>query len=135
MDFDPEHHFKAVGQLRHRFWGRYSARIALKFESQELADLAFLLLQEALPKDMKPVVNAGGGLWKPGAYRDQKMPVVCLEVDSDDLEAVKALLQSLGADPDKIDSMATSIDFGERFEIWLPKRSELATENPCPTLD
>ncbi|TXH17011.1 MAG: hypothetical protein E6R03_04630 [Hyphomicrobiaceae bacterium] len=133
---DSEHDLiRASGQLRHRFWGRYSVRIGLKFEGMEEAKQGFRILKEALPKDMKPIVNACGQLWTPGAFLVGDLPMVALEVDQDDMGAVKDMLEKFGADRKKIASVATSIDFGERFEISLPKPAQTDTPDPCPSSD
>jgi len=87
---------KAQGQLRHRFWGEYSAVIALVFESERDANLALPLLPN----------------WTHGK---QSKNVLVWVGDSDELRDMKNLLGKYGADEKKIDSCAKSIDYGEKF--------------------
>ena len=93
---------KASGRLRHRFWGDYSAVIALDFGNEENAKACLPLL---------------GDGWKPG----EKHPSALVWVgDSEALEKCKEVLGSFGADVKKIDSIAKSIDYGEPFEVSIP---------------
>lgn len=85
----------AKGQLRHHFWGDYKATIGLKFHDQVLAAHALPQFQGFTQSDAVLVWFGGG----------------------DDFARVKALLVSMGADEDKIDSCATSIDYGEPFTV------------------
>lgn len=92
---------KARGQLRHRFWGTYSAVIGLVFASEAEAMEA----RQTLGDD-----------WQPS----DKHPAALLWVgDSDALERVSDVLEAHGADRKKISSIAKSIDYGEPFEIEL----------------
>lgn len=135
MDSAPDH-IKAKGQLRHRFWGRYSARVALRFDNEADAVQGSEILRTSMPADMKPVINACGQPWKPGVFWHKSAPTWCvLEFDQDDVNAVLDVLEKFGADRKKIDSVATSIDFGERFEISLPKPAQTDTPDPCPSSD
>jgi len=87
---------KTEGQLRHRFHGDYSAVIALSFESEKAASLALPLL--------------------PNWHHGEKNKSILVWVgDSDALKGVKTLLGKFGADERKIDSLAKSVDYGERF--------------------
>ena len=89
---------KAQGKLRHQFHGTYAAIIALGFNSEYEA-------QESLSK-------LGKG-WFIG--KNPKALVWC--GNSEALEECKSVLGSFGADVKKIDSIASSIDYGEDFEI------------------
>ena len=97
---------KATGQLRHRFWGNYSALIGLGFDSEAHA---------------KAALTSGklGEGWKPG-----KDPRAIVWVgDAKALEGVKDKLEASGADRRKIDSVAKSIDYGERFNVEIEASS------------
>lgn len=92
-------HVKAKGQLRHQFFGTYSAVIALCFDDGNCAS-------EALPK-----LGAG---W----YQSEKNSAALVWTGNfEELEACKAVLGSFGADVKKIDSIAKNIDYGETFAI------------------
>jgi len=91
---------KATGQLRHHFFGDYSAGICLAFET---ADAAL-----ALPK-----VTVKGVEWCQS--ENKRVLVTC--VDSQHLEVLKVRLAEMGANPSAIDSMDHSIDFGDPFNI------------------
>lgn len=92
---------KAKGLLRHRFWGTYSAVIALGFDSPEEAQQALPRLPgfEPHPKEPRALMWAG---------------------DSNALQGTKELLGGFGADVQKIDSIARSVDHGEPFEVVIP---------------
>jgi hypothetical protein len=92
---------KANGLLRHCFFGAYSAVIALGFESEYEA-------LTALPQ-------LGSG-WKVG---EQTKKALRWEGDSDALEACKEVLAKFGADPDNIDSIEKSVDYGEAFNVEI----------------
>lgn len=99
---------KAKGILRHRFWGEYSAAIALEFASEEDARAALVVLKD----------------WAPGA----KSPNVLVWTgNSEALDVCKETLTKYGADPSKIDSCAKSIDYGEWFEVTIPVKDESAS--------
>lgn len=89
---------KASGQLRHCFFGTYSAVIALGFENEYQAN-------QVLPK-----LGAG---WQVGS----KPYALVWQGNTEELEACETILESFGADRKKIASLAKSIDYGERFEI------------------
>jgi hypothetical protein len=89
----------ATGILRHCWWGEYQAGIGLQFQSAEDAALALGKL--------------------PGWKTSTAPTVLLITVDSAQLEQVKVQLGALGADVDKIDSVAKSIDHGEPFEITV----------------
>lgn len=100
----------AKGQLRHHFWGEYSATIVLQFHSPVLADAAVAKLPgfNVHPGEPRALVFHGKG---------------------DELKLVESLLVSLGADRKKLTSLAKSIDFGEPFTIAL----DLTPQGPQPT--
>lgn len=89
---------KANGQLRHQFFGTYSAVIALGFDDEYQASKVLPLL---------------GSGWKVGS----KPYILSWHGDADELDTCKEVLGSFGADKSKIDSCAKSIDFGEKFTI------------------
>jgi hypothetical protein len=93
---------RAHGHLRHRFWGEYSAVIALKFDTPEEAAKAL----KELP-DWKAAETAPSCITWVG--------------DSAALELVKDKLETLGAERKKIDSIAKSIDYGEPFTVDVPE--------------
>lgn len=111
---------KVKGQLRHRFFGDYSAKIGLKFESEQQAKAALPLIKARLPEPMEMVREADGRLNYGGIFESNNDQVLLLMVASQDMNAVKALLSSWGADPEAIDSVATSIDFGQPFTCEIP---------------
>ncbi len=92
---------RAEGQLRHRFWGKYSAAMVLVFDAPEMLDAALAAGKFA------------------GWRRGEKRPDICLvwDGDSDALEPAKDELAAHGADRSKIDSIAKSIDYGEPFAV------------------
>lgn len=91
----------AEGRLRHHFWGEYRASMVLLFDSAPMLDAAL-----------------AAGKFK-GWERSQKRPDTVLHWfgGSDDLESTKDELVAHGAERDKIDSIAKSIDYGEPFEV------------------
>lgn len=93
---------KADGALRHRFWGTYSAVIALEFDSEEHAAGALRTL---------------GPPWDHGAKARQCL--VCV-VSRSELEAVKRTLGGYGANVSAIDSIRRSVDYGEPFSVEVP---------------
>lgn len=102
---------KAKGQLRHCFFGKYSALIALVFEDASQA-------KQALPR-----LGEGWG------FGDKSDKALIWSGDSNSLVECKKMLGYLGADVEKIDSVAKSVDFGEPFSIEMdvpnPKQMEL----------
>lgn len=90
---------KARGQLRHRFWGEYSAVIALEFESQKHA------------ADCLSVLGEGWGVG------EKNKNVLVWVGNSSELEECTKVLVSFGAEEKKIASIAKSIDYGEPFEV------------------
>ena len=112
MDYNPPVHtgktkgtmeITGHGQLRHRFWGEYSAAIAIKFNSVESAERAIPYLS---PKKFDPQ-------WQ------RVENYVRIEVDNDQLDKLIGHLGSLGADTNKIGSLARSVDYGEPWTICL----------------
>lgn len=89
---------QAKGRLRHRFWGDYSAVIALTFNSASDAERALKILTDfkVHPEYPDSLVWTG---------------------NSEQLEQIKTVLGEHGADVQKIDSLKYSIDYGEPFEI------------------
>lgn len=93
----------ANGMLRHCFFGDYSAVIALRFEEKQDAELAIPQLH--IPNLGAEWTQAGNG--------------AVITVNSDQLNRVKDQLAELGADPDAIDSVAHSTDFGDPFSVTV----------------
>ena len=89
----------ATGQLRHRWWGEYSAVLVLNFGDVGAARLEKLIAEEF-----------------PG-WRVLARGIIGRTVSSSELKAEKAHLARLGADAKKIDSVKFSIDYGEPFSI------------------
>lgn len=95
----------AKGRLRHRFWGEYSALIALSFDTKEHCTTALPVLNEP---------RIAQWLQSPNEPR-----AVLTCVNSAELDKVKTHLAGFGADPDAIDSLAHSVDFGDPFTIEI----------------
>jgi hypothetical protein len=93
---------QAKGILRHQFFGTYSAVIALEFQDTYQA-------KESLTK-------LGNG-WNISQKNDN---VLVWAGNSEELDVCKDVLTSFGADYDKIDSVAKSIDYGEPFQVIIP---------------
>lgn len=91
---------KADGQLRHQFFGTYSAVIALVFQDAYQAN------------QVLPLLGSG---WKVGS----KPQALVWMGNGEELEGCKEVLGSFGADTDKIDSCAKSIDYGEPFTVEI----------------
>ena len=89
------------GQLRHRFWGDYSAAIVIQFDSPSSAERAIPHLS---PKGFLPQWQSAENY-------------VRIEVDNDQLDQLTSHLGSLGADTTKITSLARSVDYGEPWTI------------------
>lgn len=96
---------KATGRLAHHFWGDYCATIALVFKAPEHAALALPLL---------------GSGWRRGKNRG----ALVWHGTGAELRECKSILAAFGADPDAIDSVAHSVDFGDDFAVTIP------VENP-----
>ena len=92
---------RARGILRHRFWGTYSACIGLEFDTPEAAADGLKVL---------------GSTWKNGEINKH---ILIWTGNSEELEVCKKTLGSFGADVSKIDSVATSIDYGEPFTVSI----------------
>lgn len=90
------------GQLRHRWWGDYSAVLALDF-----GEVSAPVLQELIAQEF------------PG-WQVLARGIIGRTVSSAELKAEKAHLARLGADPAKIDSIRFSIDYGEPFLVDVP---------------
>lgn len=90
---------KANGQLKHHFWGEYAATIVLVFDSIDSANLA-----------------------KTGAFSNWDLiekDVLKFHGSGDALSIEEEKLITHGADPQKLRSLAKSIDYGEPFTITL----------------
>lgn len=91
---------EARGQLRHRFWGSYSAVIVLGFGTTEQARLALPMLP-------------GWKLWKLASEPGSK--VVSWSGGSDALKVEEERLAAHGADRSKIASLRFSVDYMQRL--------------------
>lgn len=114
---------KAIGQARHRFWGEYSAVIALKFDSEEE-------LKNALPQLKVEVVGdylhaSGHRELCQGFSQVKEQTNSCVAFTAGVmLDRIVDKLVEFGADRRKILSMAKSINYGERFEINVPWKDD-----------
>lgn len=99
----PEGCVRARGRLRHRFWGEYSAVIALEFGSVEQARAALPVLAESEP-------------W----HLSREPRCLVAVVNRTALDRIKLQLWRFGADEKAIDSCRTSIDYGEPFTVDVP---------------
>lgn len=108
---------KAVGMIRHHFWGQYVAEIILGFESAESAKLAIEKLKlENTASYRDACGNARISNW----FIHSKDPrAILLTVSEKAWEEMEIRLISFGADKKKMNSMAKSIDHGEKFEIEI----------------
>lgn len=96
----------ANGICQFHFWGTYSQSFYLHFETAEDAALALPILRRlVLPSSSKNWMSTGRSL---GIF-----------ATGDDVALVEAQLVALGADPDKMGSMAHSCDSGEPFSVTL----------------
>lgn len=107
----------AEGRLQHHFWGEYRASMALLFDSAPMLDAIL-----------------AAGKFK-GWERSEKKPDTVLHWfgDRDALEVAMDELAAHGADRNKIDSIARSIDYGEPFEVEFeaddPRQASLFGED------
>ena len=100
----------AKGILAHKFHGNYWCVIALQFDSEENARDGMLVLNKSL-------LNAACAR----QYAIGKHPEVLVwQGNSEELSICKVVLGSFGADVNKIDSIAKSIDHGEWFAVSIP---------------
>jgi hypothetical protein len=90
------------GLLQHHFHGHYWATVMLGFKTP--ADAAYA--REVLGTDLWRVAVASRVLVWSG--------------NADALACMKLKLVQVGADADKIDSLRTSIDYGEPFSVLIP---------------
>lgn len=93
---------KATGQLRHHFWGKYSAVIYLLFLDKDCA---------------RDALNVLNGNWRFSTEQDN---ILVWSGNLCELESCKDQLEKYGADRKKIDSCELSIDYGEKFEVVIP---------------
>jgi len=94
------------GRLRHRFWGEYSAVLAIAFPSAGDAKAAL------------PILNAACA---PHEWETGKDPAVLVAVaDSDGTAAIEAILEGFGAAPGAVSSLAHSVDYGDPFRVSIP---------------
>jgi hypothetical protein len=90
------------GLLIHHFHGSYAATVMLGFKTP--SDAAYA--REVLGRD----------LWRVVAARR----ILVWSGNADALACMKLKLAQVGADADKIDSLRTSVDYGEPFEVEIP---------------
>jgi len=93
---------KAIGLLRHHFWGQYCATIALEFATQAHASDALRVLGDA---------------WSQHNISDN---VLMFHGAKDALSEVEKVLIRYGADSRKLTSLAKSVDYGEIFQVEIP---------------
>lgn len=109
---------KAKGQLQHHFWGTYSATLILKFQSEKDREKAipFLTVEK-----LGAYRNANGATVQETGWQTHPADATAtlIHAGKETLEAITEKLVAFGADKKKINSMAKSIDFGERFEIEM----------------
>ena len=111
--------FIARGILKHHFWGHYVADIVIAFKDVAAVPIA---LEKLKLKIHEPTYRgATGGLfrteWKVSM---QDSRAIMISAEGDALEEIQLLLCSFGADEKKMNSMATSMDSGEVFQIEIP---------------
>lgn len=90
------------GRLRHRFWGTYSAAMAIQFASTSDAQAA--------------LAHLGCG------WRTSPMTTRALiwQGEQQALDACVEVLASFGADRKAIASLAHSVDYGDPFTVQIP---------------
>lgn len=96
----------AHGILKHHFWGTYSATIGLSFSDKASAADALRTFGGREKGWIVSTVNPSMLVWD--------------GVDDGALDAVCDVLESYGAEREKIASIARSIDHGEPFEVDVP---------------
>lgn len=96
-------HIRGRGILAHKFHGNYWASIAIKFAG--------------LPEAIYARTVLGRDLWR---ISSEQPSVIVWSGNSDALACMKLKLAQVGADADKIDSLRTSVDFGEPFTVSIP---------------
>lgn len=94
---------KGKGQLAHHFWGTYYATIGIWFDSEE---------------DAKHSLNVLGPLWK---VSPRVSSAIIFHGKDPELNQVLETLEKFGANKRVVTSCTKSIDYGEPFEIELPK--------------
>lgn len=87
------------GRLRHCWWGTYHATVGL------------------FCKDTFEARGVHSKLGSPWRLHEKNDSAVMYHGKGSELESVLNQLESLGADRDKMTSIAKSIDFGEEFTI------------------
>jgi len=94
---------KGEGQLRHQFFGRYSARIAIGFSDMKsaLSAIDFLV-----------------GKWE--AIENNGRVGIVFEGSDPELKKVLDQLEEFGAPKEKVSSLKYSVDYGEIFEVTIP---------------
>jgi hypothetical protein len=98
---------KAKGILAHHFHGDYWATIGLEFANSEEALAAKTVLGDKCKYAASKTKSAEAHL-------------LIWNGNSEDLNAFKTVLGTFGADVNKIDSLAKSVDYGEPFEVAIP---------------
>jgi hypothetical protein len=93
----------AIGQLQHHFGGSYAATIVLRFESEMDASIA---LAHAFTSPS----------W---CLHPERPNVLVFHGSGHELEHALCLLAQHGADRNNVQSVAKSIDYGERFTITI----------------
>jgi len=92
---------KGQGILRHRFWGEYSAALAIQWRDSHEASAALA----------SGILGPG---WTLGATRAD---VTVTTVDSAGLDALVDRLVAIGAERSAIASLAHSVDYGDPWDV------------------
>ena len=114
--------YQAEGILKHHFWGEYCADIILMFVTDEDAKRAL----PAITASMDPITEVHNDAqghkvisrgWELGTSVTN---CVFIQASGKDLENALDVLESFGANRDKVTSMSKSIDQGEMFKLKIP---------------
>ena len=111
--------YHAFGQLRHRYWGDYSAFIVLQFDNELYARKALPALTMEMNDSFSSAV--GGRCEPTGWLQGEEYPsTLAVEAGGKDVDKIIKRLSAYGADKDKITSHNFSPDYGEEFEVFVP---------------
>lgn len=118
---------KAKGICTFHFWGDYSQDFILRFDDEESATLALPILNAVLKdEDLRGMNACGNSVMSKGWIASGRNCVAWLPADP--TKAMEAWLETKGADPKKVGSLAYSCDQGEVFDICLE------VDDPAQTL-
>jgi len=106
----------ADGKSKFHFWGEYAQSFYLHFATEADAALALpVLCQLQLTVGG---TDACGRRMLPSSWKSNKT-LVGVFTSGSDVARVEAQLIALGADPEKISSLAHSVDHGEAFTVTI----------------